>query len=104
MRVKVRHPQVKLWLASKGNAFPGGLSEADVPQVVTGVYEARLCILQAEFCGLPEGRWLAVRCFWGVRFCCSALLTCTPGEERVPGHNWLLTRFFFWEVPHGYNF
>lgn len=65
------------------------------------------CWLSAgRVCCLPEGTWLKVTCFWGSRFCYSALLTCRLSEESglLTGHNWLLTRVFFWEVPHGYNF
>lgn len=54
MYVKVQHLQVKLQLGSKGSAFPGDMSKADVPQKVTGVYETGLEILQAEFCRLRE--------------------------------------------------
>lgn len=56
MHVRVQHLRVKLQLGSKGNAFPGDLSKADMPQKVTGVYETGLGILQAEFCRLPEGK------------------------------------------------
>ena len=94
MHVKMQHLQVKLQLGSKGNAFPGDLSKADVPQKVADVYETGLDILQAEFCRLPEGKWIKVTCFWGFRFCYSALLVYTPSEESglLPGHNRLLTR------------
>lgn len=47
MHVKVQYLQVKLHLGSKGNAFPGSSSKADVPQKGTSAYETGLEILQA---------------------------------------------------------